>query len=104
EAPVGEVEGALAAVWAELLRVERVGRRDDFFALGGHSLLAVQLIARVRDSLQADLLVRDVFECPTIDGLALRVIEREVLCAGEKAVWEALAELEKLPTTTGGNA
>ena len=38
EAPVGAVEVALAALWAEVLGVERVGRGDDFFALGGHSL------------------------------------------------------------------
>src|SRR4029077_14102074 len=38
EAPVGEIETALAAIWAELLKVKRVGRHDNFFALGGHSL------------------------------------------------------------------
>nr|WP_275949028.1 AMP-binding protein [Bradyrhizobium septentrionale] len=48
EAPQGEIEPALAQIWAELLGVERVGRHDHFFALGGHSLLAVQLIERLR--------------------------------------------------------
>ena len=46
EEPVGETESALAAVWAEVLKVERVGRLDNFFELGGHSLLAVRLIER----------------------------------------------------------
>ncbi len=44
EAPQGEVEQTLAQIWQELLHVERVGRRDNFFALGGHSLLIVHLI------------------------------------------------------------
>ncbi|MGG6548159.1 UNVERIFIED_CONTAM: phosphopantetheine-binding protein, partial [Prevotella sp. 15_C9] len=43
EAPVGDTEITLAALWSELLNVERVGRHDNFFELGGHSLLAVSL-------------------------------------------------------------
>ena len=43
-APEGEVETTLAAIWAELLHVERVGRNDNFFELGGHSLLVVVLL------------------------------------------------------------
>ena len=48
QAPEGHIEQALAAIWAELLHVERVGRNDHFFELGGHSLLAIELIERVR--------------------------------------------------------
>ncbi|HEX2094481.1 MAG TPA: amino acid adenylation domain-containing protein, partial [Longimicrobiaceae bacterium] len=48
EAPVGETEMALAALWSEVLGVERVGRHDHFFRLGGHSLLAVRLTERMR--------------------------------------------------------
>ena len=47
EAPQGEVEEALAEMWCDLLKVERVGRQDNFFELGGHSLMAVQVISRV---------------------------------------------------------
>ncbi|RUQ42982.1 non-ribosomal peptide synthetase, partial [Corynebacterium pseudodiphtheriticum] len=46
ECPEGEMELTLAALWQELLDVERVGRHDNFFELGGHSLLAVKLIER----------------------------------------------------------
>jgi amino acid adenylation domain-containing protein len=69
EAPVGEVEEALAEIWSELLGVERVGRHDNFFELGGHSLLAVTLIERMRRrELHAD--VRTLFSTPTLAELA----------------------------------
>ncbi|MFK3815873.1 non-ribosomal peptide synthase/polyketide synthase [Pseudomonas sp. NPDC089407] len=68
-APQGAVETALAAVWAEMLQVERVGRHDNFFELGGHSLLAVNLTARLRrQGLQVD--VRTLFGQPSIAALA----------------------------------
>jgi aryl carrier-like protein len=69
EAPVGEVERALAEVWSEVLGVERVGRWDDFFALGGHSLLIMRLVERMR---RRDLHVEvgALFTTPTIAGLA----------------------------------
>nr|WP_036774510.1 non-ribosomal peptide synthetase [Photorhabdus australis] len=49
QAPQGEIEIALAAIWCELLEIEQIGRNDDFFALGGHSLLAVRVMNRVAD-------------------------------------------------------
>jgi aryl carrier-like protein len=48
EAPAGETEAELAEIWSALLRVERVGRQDNFFALGGHSLLVLQVIEGMR--------------------------------------------------------
>jgi amino acid adenylation domain-containing protein len=69
EAPVGEVEQALAEAWSEVLGVERVGRQDDFFELGGHSLLIVRLIERMRGrGLHVEL--GALFTTPTIAGLA----------------------------------
>jgi amino acid adenylation domain-containing protein len=69
EAPVGEVEEALAAIWQELLKVERVGRHDNFFDLGGHSMLTAKLISRLQ---QVGLLVSlaTVFKYPTLKSLA----------------------------------
>ena len=67
--PQGEIEQTLAAIWSELLGLERVGRHDNFFELGGHSLLAVQLIERLRRrNLSAD--VRTLFATPTLADLA----------------------------------
>ncbi|WP_017902380.1 amino acid adenylation domain-containing protein, partial [Pseudomonas asplenii] len=72
EAPQGETENLLAQLWAELLKVERVGRHDHFFELGGHSLLAVTLIERMRQiGLSAD--VRVLFGQPTLSALAAAV-------------------------------
>ncbi|WP_422824353.1 amino acid adenylation domain-containing protein [Xenorhabdus bharatensis] len=49
EAPRGEVEITLAAIWCELLGIEKIGRHDNFFALGGHSLLAMRMISLAAD-------------------------------------------------------
>ncbi|RKH63065.1 amino acid adenylation domain-containing protein, partial [Corallococcus llansteffanensis] len=69
-APRSDVEARLAAAWAELLGVERVGLHDDFFELGGHSLLATRLVSRVRDLFQVDVPLRRLFEQPTVAGVS----------------------------------
>jgi amino acid adenylation domain-containing protein len=73
EAPVGEVEQALAGIWAELLGVERVGRWDNFFELGGHSLMALRVISRVRQVLQAEVVLAHLFAHPPVASLAARL-------------------------------
>lgn len=70
EAPAEGVEEALAGLWKELLGVSRVGRRDNFFEAGGHSLLAMQLVGKVRDRFGVALPLRNLFERPTVAGLA----------------------------------
>ena len=72
QAPQGAVETAIAAIWQDLLKLDRVGRDDNFFELGGHSLLAVKLIERMRQvDLSAD--VRVLFGQPTLAALAAAV-------------------------------
>ncbi|HEY0514845.1 MAG TPA: amino acid adenylation domain-containing protein, partial [Thermoanaerobaculia bacterium] len=78
-APRTPVEAALARIWEELLRAERVGVRDNFFHLGGHSLLATQVVSRVRRALGIELEIRSLFEEPTIEGLARRIEESRLL-------------------------
>ncbi|WP_193146732.1 amino acid adenylation domain-containing protein, partial [Serratia marcescens] len=69
EAPQGEHETLLAAIWRELLNVERVGRHDNFFELGGHSLLAVKLMAQLRRA-GWGANVQTLFSTPTLSALA----------------------------------
>ena len=71
---MGETEEALAEIWAEVLRVERVGRHDHFFELGGHSLLAVRVISRVRQVLGVEVGIADLFEKPVLSTFAQHVV------------------------------
>ncbi|HEX5872539.1 MAG TPA: amino acid adenylation domain-containing protein, partial [Longimicrobium sp.] len=106
-APRTPVEAALAAIWGEVLRRERVGVNDDFFALGGHSLLAARVASRIRESLDADLGVVALFDHPTVGGLARLLAERRSLGAAAPAGTSAsesvssphrlLAEIDELP-------
>ncbi|CAJ5876393.1 syringomycin synthetase [Burkholderia pseudomallei] len=73
EAPRGAREEALAAIWRELLHVERVSRHDNFFELGGHSLLAVQLVSRLRQALSVEVALSTVFDAPVLSALAERL-------------------------------
>ncbi|HST57081.1 MAG TPA: amino acid adenylation domain-containing protein, partial [Longimicrobium sp.] len=70
EAPSGRAEESVAAIWAELLGAERVGRGDHFFELGGHSLLAVRVISRVRQELGVEVSPADLFERPVLADFA----------------------------------
>ena len=72
EAPRGELEEILAAIWQSLLRLERVGRQDNFFELGGHSLLIMRALERLR-RIGISANVRDFFENPTLTALAARL-------------------------------
>ncbi|MEM7349874.1 MAG: amino acid adenylation domain-containing protein [Acidobacteriota bacterium] len=74
--PRTPVEEVLAGIWRDLLAgVEQVGVTDSFFELGGHSLLATQMISRVRKALGVELSLRRLFETPTIEALALQVMQ-----------------------------
>ena len=73
EAPQGKVETKLIGIWAEVLKIERIGRNNNFFDLGGHSLLATQVTSRIRQAFEVDLPLRNFLENPTVAGVALQV-------------------------------
>jgi amino acid adenylation domain-containing protein len=72
EAPRTPSEEVLAAIWCEVLKLERVGVHDNFFELGGHSLLAIRVLERMRQQ-RLHCSVRALFTEPTIAGLAAAV-------------------------------
>ncbi len=72
-APQGRVEEGLAAIWQDLLGVERLTAESSFFDLGGHSLLATRLLARVQTAFGVDLPLPSLFAAPTLAGFAARI-------------------------------
>ncbi|HEY1381010.1 MAG TPA: condensation domain-containing protein, partial [Gemmataceae bacterium] len=76
-APRTDAEARLAAVWSDVLRVERVGVRDNFFELGGHSLVATQVLSRVRAEFGVELPLRKLFEAPVLADFAAAVAAAE---------------------------
>ena len=83
EAPHAGTEQALAALWAEVLGIERVGRADNFFALGGDSILVLKVVARARKR-SLGLLPRQLFDQPCLQDLA-ELIDRTSTSASTSA-------------------
>jgi amino acid adenylation domain-containing protein len=91
EAPADETEQALAEIWAEVLRVERVGRRDNFFELGGHSLLAMRVLSRVREVLDVKVAVRELFTWPVLKDFAQQVMDAQLAQVDPEEMAQLLA-------------
>lgn len=72
-APRTPVEELLAGIWAEVLKLERIGIHDNFFDLGGHSLKATQAMSRLCEAFHVEMPLRSLFEHPTVAGLAARI-------------------------------
>ena len=89
-APNSPLEAKLVEIWQEILGVEQIGIRDNFFDLGGHSLLVVQIVSRLHDSLSIDFPLRAVFENLTVELLAAAVEEQLMQEVVEMSEDEAL--------------
>ncbi|WP_353931424.1 non-ribosomal peptide synthase/polyketide synthase [Okeanomitos corallinicola TIOX110] len=74
-APRTATEEILTLIWAEVLKIERVGITDNFFELGGHSLLATQIVSRISSSFQIEIPLKNIFTAPTIEQQA-QIIEQ----------------------------
>jgi amino acid adenylation domain-containing protein len=90
-APRTETETKLASLWRDVLGRDEIGVHDNFFDLGGHSLLATQVIARIRETFNANLPLRYFFEQPTVAGLADFLRDAKV----DKR--ELMPEIKRLP-------
>ena len=84
----------MAGIWAEVLRLPRVGLRQNFFELGGHSLLATQVLSRAREAFQLDLPLRLIFEEPTVGGMALAIVQKQAAETDADELARLLDELE----------
>jgi len=95
-APRDETERAVAAIWQELLGIDRVGVHDDFFELGGHSLLATRLASRLRAVFHVAVPLSSLFSAPTVEEQARAVVERQLDAADPDAVARLLEEIKGL--------
>jgi len=95
-APRTKTEEELCRIVAEILNIEKVGVFDNFFLLGGHSMQATQVVSRIRESFDADLSLRRLFENPTVDGIAGAIAAVQSEQVDPQELEQMLDELEGL--------
>jgi len=95
--PGNPVEEELVKIWMDVLGVDRIGVTDDFFELGGHSILAMQLLFRIRNSFSCELLLRDLFQMPTIVSQARLLVAHDVngYSNADSIDWESETALDE---------
>ncbi len=100
--PQTDVEKILADIWTEVLRVERVGIYDNFFALGGDSLRATSVISRIREAFSLELSLSQLFEAPNIASLSkvIETVRQARVGDGSSTVFDTLPPLVPVPRDT----
>ncbi len=91
-APRNETEQKLADIWAQVLQVQQVGAYDHFFDIGGHSLAGMKMLALVHQELGVELSLKDLFQSPTVEGLA------QVIASSEKGAAVSISPAKKQDT------
>ncbi|MGJ0162479.1 amino acid adenylation domain-containing protein [Bacillus subtilis] len=91
-APRNETEQKVADIWAHVLQAEQVGAYDHFFDIGGHSLAGMKMLALVHQELGVELSLKDLFQSPTVEGLA------QVIASAEKGTAASISPAEKQDT------
>jgi amino acid adenylation domain-containing protein/non-ribosomal peptide synthase protein (TIGR01720 family) len=86
-------EAQVAAIWQQVLGVERIGRDDRFFALGGHSLKATQIVSRILRQLGVKVSLREFFEAATVAAVAA-IVEQRGVTRGEESIPPAPARAD----------
>jgi acyl carrier protein len=94
--PETPLEEEVAAVWKEVLGLERVGVNENFFEIGGHSLLATRVIMLLRSRLGLSISLRLLFEYPTIAGMATALMDTLLDETDEPSLLEMISEVENL--------
>jgi acyl carrier protein len=72
-APATPTQELLAGIWAQVLGLDQIGIRDNFFDLGGHSLRAIQVVSRIRSMFEVEFPIAAFFDQPTIADLAVAI-------------------------------
>jgi len=92
--PETPIEAELAALWATVLGVEKIGMQDNFFHLGGHSLLAMQLVSRIRKQFDLELTLAEFFATATVRELAQTIEDAILAKTSDAELDELLDQLE----------
>lgn len=100
--PQTDTEHQIAAIWQEVLGVERVGIHDNFFELGGNSLLSTTVVDRIRRASRADLLLRELFQAPTVAGLAGLILPDGSTEVARRR-YESVSDTSLVPLQPGGS-
>ena len=95
-APRNDLESKLASIWQEVLKLDSIGVKDNFFDLGGHSLLAVSLLTQIEKTFKQNIPLATFLTVPTIEGLA-RAISQQGSSTSESLLFEIRAKGSKPP-------
>nr|MBC8231639.1 non-ribosomal peptide synthetase [bacterium] len=96
--PRTPIEETLARIWTEVLGLEKIGVNDNFFELGGHSLLATQVMSRIRKIFRVELLLRYLFESPTVAEMSNVIIANEAKPGQTEKIALTLKKISSMST------